>query len=54
MKETIGIRDAAIKSNLSLTHLYNLVRLQKLPAKKIGRQWHISAEAIDALMKRGA
>jgi len=50
-KETFGIKEAARKLHYSLKHVYDLVQLGKLPAKKIRRQWCIPAEAVEARLK---
>lgn len=51
-KETIGVRQAALKLKVTTKYVYDLLYSGKLPARKVGRQWHISGEAVDARLKR--
>lgn len=49
---TIGIREAALKLNVTLKYVYDLVYLGRLPATKIGRQWRIPLQSIDNWLKQ--
>jgi helix-turn-helix protein len=46
MKYTIGIYEYAREVGHSVKHIYEQVRLGKLPAKKIGRKWMIAESAL--------
>ena len=50
--KTISIREAAIRLGFSMKYIYDLCYLGKLPAEKIGRQWRIQADAVEARLKR--
>ncbi len=49
--QTVGVREAARKLNFSLKYIYDLLYLGKLAGRKIGRQWRIPVEAIEARLK---
>jgi excisionase family DNA binding protein len=48
---TIGITEAARILNFSLKYVYDLVRLGRLPATKVARQWRIPLSAVEARLK---
>jgi excisionase family DNA binding protein len=53
-KQTLGIREAAIKLNFTMKYLYDLVYSGRLRATKVGRQWRIPLSAIEErLQQRG-
>jgi len=47
-------REAARRLNISLDYVYKLVWADQLEAKKIGRQWRIAVDAVDARIQRRA
>ncbi len=47
-KHEITVSEAARRLGVSLNHLYSLVWANKLSARKVNRQWRISAEAVEA------
>jgi excisionase family DNA binding protein len=49
---TVGVREAARILNCSLKYIYDLLYLGKLPAKKVARQWRISAAAVESRLKQ--
>jgi excisionase family DNA binding protein len=47
--------EAARKLGVGLDYLYSLLWTGKLQARKVGKQWRVPAEAVEARMKqRGA
>lgn len=51
MKNTITVREAAQKLGCTLKYVYDLLYSGKLPSHKVGRQWRISASAIETRLK---
>ena len=51
-KQTVGVREAARKLDVTTKYVYDLLYCGKLPAEKVARQWRISAEAIEARLKQ--
>jgi excisionase family DNA binding protein len=47
----ISVAEAARKLGVSLTYLYSLLWTGKLKARKVNRQWRISADAVAARLK---
>jgi excisionase family DNA binding protein len=43
--------EAARKLGVGLDYLYSLLWTGKLPGRKIGKRWHIPAEAVEAKLK---
>jgi excisionase family DNA binding protein len=53
MVEHYTVREMALKMNVSLKHVYDLVRGGRLPgAFKIDGQWQIPASAVEARLAR--
>lgn len=48
---TIGVREAAVKLNVTIKYVYDLLYCRKLPAEKVARQWRIPVEAVEARLK---
>jgi excisionase family DNA binding protein len=44
-------RQAAVRLNVGLAHIYHLVWVGKLPAKRAGGRWRIDADAVDTRLK---
>ncbi len=51
MKQELTAIMAARAMNVSLSYLYQLLWTAKLPGRKVGKQWRISAEAVQARLK---
>jgi excisionase family DNA binding protein len=47
----ISISEAARRLGTALTYVYSLVWAGKLAARKVNRQWRISADAVEARRK---
>jgi excisionase family DNA binding protein len=47
----ISVAEAARKLGMALTYVYSLVWTGKLRARKVNRQWRVSAEAVEARLK---
>lgn len=45
---TIGVREAAQKLNYTMKYIYDLLYTGKLHGQKVGRQWRIPVESVDA------
>ena len=50
-KEEISAAEAARKLKVDLSYLYSLLWSGKLPARKVGKQWRISAKAVELRMQ---
>jgi len=50
--QTIGVREAARRLNVTIKYVYDLLYCGKLPAEKVARQWRIPAKAIAARLKQ--
>jgi len=50
-EEIITLREAAQKCGLSVSHLRLLARTGRLQARKIGRDWVTTLEAVDRYLK---
>ena len=44
--KTMTVREAVKALGYSRQYVYNLLVEEKLPARKVGREWQISAEAV--------
>ena len=53
LETNITVREAAVELGCTLTHVYNLVRAERLPGsyKKDG-EWQVSQTALKAYLKR--
>ena len=51
-QRTFGIREVAQQLGFTMKYVYDLVYAGKLEAQKVGKQWRIPAEAIQARMKQ--
>jgi excisionase family DNA binding protein len=51
-QRTLGIREAAQRLGFTMKYVYDLVYAGKLQAEKVGNQWRIPAEAVEARMKQ--
>jgi excisionase family DNA binding protein len=49
--KSLSAVEAARKLGVGLDYLYSLLWTGKLNGKKIGRQWHIPAAAVEARLK---
>ena len=48
----MGIVETAIRTNRTITHVYNLARLGRFPgAAKINGEWHIPRAAVEAYLE---
>jgi excisionase family DNA binding protein len=47
----ISIAEAARRLGMALTYVYSLVWTGKLKARKVNRQWRVSAEAVESRRK---
>lgn len=53
MSETVGIYDYAKAVGHSVKHIYEQIRLGKIPAKKDARgKWQISKKVLEAALKK--
>jgi excisionase family DNA binding protein len=50
-KREISVAEAARRLDVALTYVYSLLWAGKLKARKVNRQWRISAEAVAARLK---
>ena len=50
----ISVAEAARRMGMTLTYIYALVWSGKLNARKVNRQWRISAEAVELWLKERA
>lgn len=51
MKQTLSVRETAEKLGCTLKYIYDLLYAQKLPSQKVGRQWRISASAVESWLR---
>ena len=51
MKQALSVREAAGRLGCTLKYVYDLLYASKLQSEKNGRQWRISATAIEAYLK---
>ncbi len=49
--KTIGVRAAAQRLGCTLKYVYDLLYSGRLPGRKVGKQWHIPAHAVEARLK---
>jgi len=47
----ITVAEAARKLGMALTYVYSLVWSGKLKARKVNRQWRVSADAVESRLK---
>ena len=53
MEATLAIREVAIRLGVTLTHIYNLVRAERLPgAFKGDGVWQVPEAAVNAYLKK--
>jgi excisionase family DNA binding protein len=53
LEANVTVREVAVKLGVTLTHVYNLVRAQRLPgAFKADGEWRVPPTALDAYLKR--
>lgn len=51
MGETLTVRGAALKLGCSIRFIYELLWSGKLDGRKIGKQWRVSATAVQARLR---
>jgi len=51
-KDTISAIEAARRLGVSLNFFYDLVRVGKVEARKMGKQWLVSAKAVEERLAR--
>jgi excisionase family DNA binding protein len=47
----ITVAEAARRLGMALTYVYSLVWTGKLKARKVNRQWRVSAQAVESRLK---
>ena len=47
----ISVAEAARKLGMALTYVYSLVWAGRLKARKVNRQWRVSADAVELRLK---
>ena len=53
IEANLAVREVAVRLGVTLTHVYNLVRAQRLPgAFKADGEWRVPPNALDAYLKR--
>jgi excisionase family DNA binding protein len=53
MESNLAVREVAVRLGVTLTHVYNLVRAERLPgAFKAEGEWRVPLTALDAYLKR--
>ena len=50
-EKEISVSEAARKLGVALTYVYSLVWAGKLKARKVDREWRVSAAAVEARLK---
>ena len=50
-KEVMDIKELSTYLGIGKSKIYNLIRLKKIPASRIGRQYRFSKEVVDAWLK---
>ena len=50
-KEVMDIKELSHYLGIGKSKIYNLIRLKKIPASRIGRQYRFSKEVVDAWLK---
>jgi excisionase family DNA binding protein len=50
-KEVMDIKDLADYLGIGKSKIYSLIRLRKIPASRIGRQYRFSKEVIDSWLR---
>ncbi|MEW6556539.1 MAG: helix-turn-helix domain-containing protein [Elusimicrobiota bacterium] len=50
-KDVMSIKELSAYLGIGKSKIYNLIRLNKIPASKIGRQYRFSKEVIDNWLK---
>jgi excisionase family DNA binding protein len=50
-KEVMDIKELSVYLGIGKSKIYNLIRLRKIPASRIGRQYRFSKEIVDAWLK---
>jgi excisionase family DNA binding protein len=50
-EQEISVAEAAHRLGVAISYLYSLVWAGKLPARKVNRQWRVSAEAVESRQK---
>ena len=50
-KEVMDIKELSAYLGIGKSKIYNLIRLKKIPASRIGRQYRFSKEVVDAWLK---
>jgi excisionase family DNA binding protein len=51
IKQVMDIRELSEYLGIGKSKIYNLIRQQKIPASRIGRQYRFSKEVVDAWLK---
>lgn len=53
IEATLAVREVAVRLGVTLTHVYNMVRAQRLPGSfKADGEWRVPLTALDAYLKR--
>jgi excisionase family DNA binding protein len=50
-KQDISVSEAARRLGVSITYVYSLLWAGKLKARKVNREWRISADAVESRLK---
>ena len=50
-KEVMDIKELSTYLGICKSKIYNLIRLKKIPASRIGRQYRFSKDVVDAWLK---
>jgi len=50
-REVMDIKELSTYLGIGKSKIYNLIRLRKIPASRIGRQYRFSKEVVDAWLK---
>jgi len=50
--EILTVKDAALLLKTSRQQVRRMIRSGLIPAVKVGREWRITAEAVEGIMKR--
>ena len=50
--KTLSVREAAQQLGYTLSYIYGLLACGRLAAEKVGKQWRVSADAVNARLER--
>ncbi len=48
---TVSVREAALRMGCTLKYIYDLIYSGRVAARKVGREWRIPVEALEARLK---